>query len=63
MARRRTLRWFSAPIAISERARRAHEVAPSLWAYGFDPWPGIGRVEPIRRPRRGRRISLIRAGY
>ncbi|MCC6767341.1 MAG: hypothetical protein IT293_22050 [Deltaproteobacteria bacterium] len=61
MARRRALRWFSAPIAISERARRAHEVAPSLWAYGFDPWPGIGRVEAMRPTRRGRRVSLIRA--
>lgn len=62
MARRRALRWFSVPIAVSERARRGHDPAPSLWAYGFGSGPGR-RVEPLRRMRRGRRVSLIRAGY
>jgi hypothetical protein len=57
VARRRALRWFTAPIAITERARRDHEVAPSLWAYGV-----LGRMLPTDRTRPVRHVRLIRAG-
>jgi hypothetical protein len=38
IARHRALRWFSDPIAVTERERRDHELAPSLWQYDFRSW-------------------------
>jgi hypothetical protein len=33
--RHRALRWFDDPIAVTERERRARDLDPSVWRYGF----------------------------
>lgn len=58
IARHRALRWFSAPIAAAERARRERDRAPSLWQYDFPPWPAVLHAAAARPLRRARLASI-----
>jgi hypothetical protein len=66
IARHRAIRWFQAPIAALERERRERAFGPSLWRYGFRPWPALMPAEIARARRRGTRraspISIRTAG-
>ena len=43
-ARRRALRWFHVPIAVTERERRDRDPGPSLWSCALAPGPTATRL-------------------
>lgn len=43
-ARRRALRWFHVPIAVTERERRDRDPGPSLWSCALTPGPAAIRL-------------------